>query len=188
LRSRVAQLAGAELDYVVSHAASAIYGYWKDLGIEGFNWYYAPKASAGAIPTNDRDTCVFISIPPSRFEAQRRAGLAGLYSEVLNEVSPDLANRVAGSAISGKLRGFAGVPGFLRRSAGPGWALIGDAGYFKDPLTAHGISDALRDAELVALAARAGTDAALVDYQQTRNELARPARRHRPYFIFRMGP
>jgi flavin-dependent dehydrogenase len=41
------------------------------------------------------------------------------------------------------------VPGYLRRAAGPGWALVGDTGYFKDPLTAHGISDAMRDAEFL---------------------------------------
>ena len=51
--------------------------------------------------------------------------------------------------------------GFLRQAYGPGWALVGDAGYFKDPLTAHGITDALRDAELLANAAAAGTEAAL---------------------------
>ena len=46
--------------------------------------------------------------------------------------------------------GWGGVPGFVRRSWGPGWALVGDAGYFKDPITAHGMTDALRDAELLA--------------------------------------
>ena len=54
------------------------------------------------------------------------------------------------------MRGFGGHPGFLKRSTGDGWALVGDAGYFKDPLTAHGITDALRDAELLARAIAAG--------------------------------
>ena len=48
--------------------------------------------------------------------------------------------------------------------------LVGDAGYFKDPLTAHGITDALRDAELVANAIAAGTDEALTGYQAERDE------------------
>lgn len=55
--------------------------------------------------------------------------------------------------------------GFFRRAWGPGWALVGDAGYFKDPLTAHGITDALRDAELLARAILAGGDEALASYQ-----------------------
>jgi flavin-dependent dehydrogenase len=71
------------------------------------------------------------------------------------------------------IRGFAGHPGFIKRSIGPGWALVGDAGYFKDPLTAHGITDALRDAELLARAVVGGTDAAFADYEQTRHDLSR---------------
>ena len=50
---------------------------------------------------------------------------------------------------AGRLHGWRGVPGHVRRSYGPGWALVGDAGYFKDPITTHGITDALRDAELL---------------------------------------
>jgi flavin-dependent dehydrogenase len=69
-------------------------------------------------------------------------------------------------------RGFAGHPGFLRPAWGPGWALVGDAGYFKDPITAHGITDALRDAELLADAVTRGTEAALAEYQSRRDDLS----------------
>ena len=71
------------------------------------------------------------------------------------------------------VRGFGGHVGFIKRGAGPGWALVGDAGYFKDPLTAHGITDALRDAELLARAIVQGTTAALADYETTRHDLSR---------------
>ena len=57
----------------------------------------------------------------------------------------------------------------FRRAHGPGWALVGDAGYFKDPLTSHGITDALRHAELLASAIDAGSDVALADYQEQRD-------------------
>ena len=57
----------------------------------------------------------------------------------------------------------------MRRAWGPGWALVGDAGYFKDPITAHGITDALRDAELLARAIVRGTDGALAGYQAARD-------------------
>ena len=60
----------------------------------------------------------------------------------------------------------------MRQSHGPGWALVGDAGYFKDPITAHGISDALRDAEFLARAVTHGSAAALAEYQSTRDALA----------------
>ena len=71
------------------------------------------------------------------------------------------------------VRGFGGHPGFIKRSTGDGWALVGDAGYFKDPLTAHGITDALRDAELLARAILTGTPAGLASYETTRLDLSR---------------
>ena len=73
-------------------------------------------------------------------------------ARVLAEVAPALAASASPRARLESLRGFAGRPGFLRQAWGPGWALVGDAGYFKDPITAHGITDALRDAELLARA------------------------------------
>ena len=72
-----------------------------------------------------------------------------------------------------RFRGFPGHPGQMRQCYGPGWALVGDAGYFKDPITAHGISDALRDAELLARAVLQGNESALSEYQTTRDELSR---------------
>jgi 2-polyprenyl-6-methoxyphenol hydroxylase-like FAD-dependent oxidoreductase len=173
LRSRVARILGADLDYAVSHSSASIYGYKKDLGLDGFQWFYNVGGAVGSIPTNDGDTCVFASLPPARFEEHRKNGLEALYEEVLSDVSPDLAKRVAESESSGKLRAFPGVAGFLRRAYGPGWALVGDAGYFKDPLTAHGITDALRDAELLARAVVAGGDDALAGYQETRDDLVK---------------
>jgi menaquinone-9 beta-reductase len=71
------------------------------------------------------------------------------------------------------VRGFGGHAGFIRRSTGPGWALVGDAGYFKDPVTAHGITDALRDAELLARAVVQGTTAAFAAYEALRHDLSR---------------
>ena len=77
------------------------------------------------------------------------------------------------------MRTFKGLPGFIRRPWGPGWALVGDAGYWKDPISVHGLTDALRDAELLARAitvTEPGTDdrtEALADYQATRDRLSR---------------
>ncbi len=66
------------------------------------------------------------------------------------------------------------MPALLRRAVGPGWALVGDAGSFKDPLTAHGITDALRDAELLARAVVDGSPAAFAEYAATRDALTLP--------------
>ena len=72
------------------------------------------------------------------------------------------------------LHGFGGQPGSFTQSHGAGWALVGDAAYFKDPLTAHGITDALLHAELLADAITAGGDAALAAYEARRTAVALP--------------
>jgi 2-polyprenyl-6-methoxyphenol hydroxylase-like FAD-dependent oxidoreductase len=78
----------------------------------------------------------------------------------------------------GPWRSFPGQRGYLRQSFGPGWALVGDAAHFKDPIGAHGMTDALRDAELLARAASAvladGADEhrALAAYQDQRDALS----------------
>jgi 2-polyprenyl-6-methoxyphenol hydroxylase-like FAD-dependent oxidoreductase len=171
--SRVARLVEAPVDYVVAHTTASIYGYWRGLVLEGFQWFFDVGAGVGSIPTNDGETCVFASIPLSRFEHGRHRGLESLYREALRDVSHELADRVAASDGPGKLRAFAGRPGYLRRATGPGWALVGDAGYFRDPITAHGITDALREAEFLARAVAAGRTAALADYQAGRDARVR---------------
>lgn len=173
LRSRTARLVGAEVEQTAHHRTASIYGYAPGLGIEGYHWYYQTGLGVGAIPTNDGNTCVFASLPPDRFREELPRGLEAIFHAVLAEGAPELADRVVRSSMAGKLRAFAGETGFLRRSAGPGWALVGDAGYFRDPLTAHGITDALRDAELLARAVVEGGDVPLADYQAQRDRVAR---------------
>ena len=96
------------------------------------------------------------------------------FREALRQADPALPTLVAGPRPDGPLCVFAGRKGFLRQAFGPGWALVGDAGYFKDPLTAHGITDALRDAELLANASTTGTTAACAEYAATRDALSMP--------------
>ena len=67
-----------------------------------------------------------------------------------------------------RFRGTGRLPNFYRRPYGDGWALVGDAGYHKDPIIAIGITDAFRDAQLLADAIDAGEDLAL--YEQRRNQ------------------
>ena len=172
VRSRVARLVNAPIEYAVPHAAVSIYGYWRGLTLEGNHWFYRVGGSVGTIPTNDGATCVFVLLPGGSLEGERPGGLGVLHRQVLERVSPWLAREVAAAEPSDGLKAFAGIPGFLRRSAGPGWALVGDAGYFRDPITAHGITDALRDAELLARAAEGG-DRGLAGYQATRDAVVK---------------
>ncbi|MBD0275510.1 MAG: FAD-dependent monooxygenase [Acetobacteraceae bacterium] len=172
--STVARLVDVPVLREALHTSAVVYGHWSGLGAKGYRWYYRPGASAGVIPTNAGRHCVFAALPTARFrDAVRRDPTAG-YNQVLEEVSPELAASVAASRLESRLWAFAGRKGFLRRPCGPGWALVGDAGYFKDPLTAHGITDALRDAELLAGAAAEGTEAAFGRYAAARDELSLP--------------
>lgn len=172
VRSTVAQEVGAEPQRVGKHQSATIYSHFTGLGQDRNRWYYRPGLSAGMVPTNVGATCVFVVLPPARFRASAVGDLASEFSRALEELSGDLAGEIANARRVDRLRGFAGIRGFVRPCAGPGWALVGDAAYFKDPATAHGISDALRDAELLARAVLAGGARAMQDYQATRDELS----------------
>ena len=73
---------------------------------------------------------------------EARADPEGYWARKLRE-HPGLADRVAGAPPGSKLRSTGETPAFFRASSGPGWALAGDAGHFKDPVTGQGMRDAL---------------------------------------------
>ena len=173
-RSRVARAVGARTTEAGRHACATRYVYASGLEDRGYRWHFGRGVAAGAIPTNDGLHAVFVGMSPARFRSGAGTPPAAVIRTILAEVHRGLAEEVAAGAFESFPLGFAGEPGYLRQPFGPGWALVGDAGYFKDPITAHGITDALRDAELLARAVRAGTDAALVDYAATRDALSRP--------------
>lgn len=179
IRSVVAREVGARSIRTSGGDGSAfLYGYWDDLPVEGYEWLYAPGASAGLIPTNNGQTAVFAGTTPARMKAARRAGTAHeAFGSVLAEVSPTAYERVSASCAPVQLHGFVGVPGYLRQAWGPGWALVGDAGGFEDPLSTHGITDAFHEVELLASAVmdiKGGTASeadALARYQRSRDAL-----------------
>jgi len=171
--STVARLVAAPVTCPGQSMAATVYGYWEGLDVDGYHWHWGSGAAAGAIPTNGGLVLLFASVSPRRFAEWFRDDVPRAYRGVLKSLAPHLAGRLPGARLVGTLHGFAGEAGYLRRSWGPGWALVGDAGYFKDPITAHGISDALRDAELVARAVARGGAAALSDYEAQRDELSR---------------
>jgi len=176
LRSVVAREVAAPVERQGVGATSCVYGYWAGVETDGYEWMFRRDAMAGIIPTNDGMACVFAVASPQRIA---RGGVQVL-RDVLRDASPSAAERVeAGTAPSG-VRSFPGLPGYMRRAYGPGWALVGDAGYWKDPIGAHGLTDALRDAELLARAIVQAASAdltegeALARYQDTRDRLSLP--------------
>jgi flavin-dependent dehydrogenase len=176
-RSTIAGRVGAHIERAGTGETAFVYGYWSDLDTDGYEWIFRPDAVGGIIPTNDGQACVFAGATPARIGG---GGGFDTLHEILAEAAPDVASRVAAATAPAGVRNFAGRPGFVRRSWGPGWALVGDAGYWKDPLSVHGLTDALRDAELLALAITSSEPLsaeraeALAGYQATRDRLSAP--------------
>ena len=174
LHSTIARLVGAWPLFVAHHRTGVLYGYWENLPADGFYWGYRPSASVGVIPTNGNASLVFVSWPSQKFEETVRGDVPGAFRRLIRETFPVLDDQLATARPVERIRGFGGHIGFIRKSAGNGWALVGDAAYFKDPLTAHGITDALRDAEFLARTILRGTPEAWSDYETTRLELSKP--------------
>jgi flavin-dependent dehydrogenase len=172
-QSTVAKLVKAKTCIEGLNASGIVFGYYEQLNWDGLHWHFTENAAAGVIPTNSAH-CVFAAVPAAKFGATFRGDVMSGFLRVLETNCPGLRADVERGVLNGRLRGFGGVRGYLRECHGPGWALVGDAGYFKDPLTAHGITDALRDAELLTRAAAIGSAEALKAYQRERDALSLP--------------
>ncbi len=155
--------------------SNAYYAYWSGVPITGARWMIRPSRGYGLIPTNDDLTLVLAAWPQAEV-AQVKQDLQGNY---LREVTANLGDWLDGGQQETRIVGE-GVPNRFHKPYGPGWALVGDAGYAKDPVTAQGITDAFHDAELCAEALDAtwrgsrGYGEALEEYQQHRDERALP--------------
>jgi 2-polyprenyl-6-methoxyphenol hydroxylase-like FAD-dependent oxidoreductase len=176
-RSTVASGVRAAVRRCGTASGAVVYGYFADLPRDRYRWAYRLGVTAGVIPTGQELACVWAGTSSARFRGLRALGPDLAHRTLLAEADPDVAESL-NTAPVGAFRAFPGQPGWIRASAGPGWALVGDAGYYKDPITAHGITDALRDAELLARAVldappgRRARLAALHDYERTRDQLS----------------
>jgi 2-polyprenyl-6-methoxyphenol hydroxylase-like FAD-dependent oxidoreductase len=150
------------------------YAYFSNLPMDGrFEVYARDRRGFGVAPTNDDLTLVVGGWPTEEYEANRH-DVEGTWMRALDE-APEFGERVRAATRETRFSGTS-VPNYFRKPYGPGWALVGDAGYNKDFITAMGISDAFRDAELLAGAlqeAWSGSrpyDEAMGEYQRTRDE------------------
>ncbi len=154
------------------------YTYWSGIPLDGTTIYMRPACGLTAFNTNDGLVGIAIQWPHTEFHAVR-ADIEGHYMTALDLV-PDLAARVRGAQQVERFVGTGDLATYFRKPYGPGWALVGDAGHYMDPMTAHGITDAFRDAELLTMALHAGfsgtapLDTALAGYESARNEAAMP--------------
>jgi flavin-dependent dehydrogenase len=157
---------------------TAYYSYWSGVPMSNrFETYVRPLRGFAAWPTNDDLTVVIAGWPFAEFGANKK-DIEGNYLETL-DMAPEFAERVRGGKREERFVGTA-VPNYFRKPYGPGWALVGDAGYNRDFITAQGIHDAFRDAELCATAldeAFSGArsyDDAMADYQTARDQQVLP--------------
>ncbi|GIH11524.1 FAD-dependent oxidoreductase [Rhizocola hellebori] len=158
--------------------AFASYTYWSGAPMIGGAIYQRPQRTVAVFPTNDNLTMVYVSAPLAEF-GTFRADIEGHYLKTL-DLCGDLGDRIRAATRAERIRTTPDQPNTLRRSHGPGWALVGDAGAVMDSISAQGISNALRDAQLLADAIAAGFDgtkpmaAALADHQRRRDRAIIP--------------
>jgi flavin-dependent dehydrogenase len=150
LRSFVARAVGAPVAHAHAGTTCAYYAYWQDLPLPaGAEMYSREGAMVVLLPTHGGLTEVGVQWPVARFHEVRRDPEAAL-NATLRAIDPLLGERVRAARRVERFAGTGELPFFFRQAAGPGWALVGDAGCHKDPILAHGMSDALICAELLA--------------------------------------
>ena len=149
------------------------YSYWSGLPSDGrFEVYIRDRRAFAAMPTHDDLTLVIAGWPYAEF-AENKRDIEGHYLKAI-EQAPDFAKRLRSATREAPFAGT-GVPNYFRKPYGAGWALVGDAGYNRDFITAQGILDAFRDAELCAGAidqSLSGTrpfEEAMGEYQRIRD-------------------
>jgi flavin-dependent dehydrogenase len=154
------------------------YAYWSGVPMKGWHLWLRPNRVVFSYNTNDNLTLIGVAFP-AREVPEVRANVEEHHSRTIAEYIPELAERMrAGRRESHFVGGI--IPYYMRRPYGAGWALVGDAGYQKDPCTASGITDAFRSAEWLAEAIDAGFSGrrplahALAAYEDRRNQSETP--------------
>ncbi len=178
LHSLVAKAVQAPTYHETPALTCGYYAYWSGVPAVGAELYPRDRRFIVSFPTNDGLTCIAVQWAHADFH-QFRTDIAGNFMQTL-ELAPELLERVRGGVREERFMGTADLPNFFRVPSGPGWALVGDAGYHQDPNTGLGISNAFRDADFLAEAIDAGfsgrttIDDALAGYEERRNVAAMP--------------
>jgi flavin-dependent dehydrogenase len=180
LGSRVGGLVGAAVNEAGQAGGAAQYAYYAGIPWTGIEFFVAERSFAGVFPTHDSQACIWVCTPSADAKAaRRRAGSrVEAFGQLLERSAPELAERLGQARRTSPVQGMLRQPNQLRQAFGPGWALVGDAGYYRDAITAYGISDAFHHAELLAVALDQALDgaeeaAALAAYQQQRDQALR---------------
>jgi 2-polyprenyl-6-methoxyphenol hydroxylase-like FAD-dependent oxidoreductase len=159
-------------------AACAYYSYFSDVQQDDIELYVRDGIALGGAPTSDGLHLVMVNWPTSEFTTVR-SDIERHVQDAL-ALAPDFAERVNAGKREETWYGTAGVPNYFRKPFGKGWALVGDAAYNRDPITAQGMSDAFIEAEDLVdaidagFSGRADLERTLAGMEATRNERVRP--------------
>jgi flavin-dependent dehydrogenase len=176
--SLVARTGQAPIYREVPALAFYYYSYWGGVPTDGFSFYSRDYRAIFVLPTNYDLTLISVAWPKNEFR-HYRADIEGNFLKTL-ELAPALAECVRDGRRKERFVGTGDLANFFRRPYGPGWALVGDAGYCKDPITAQGITDAFRDAGTLAQAiddgfsGRRPLEEALAHHERQRNQAVMP--------------
>ncbi|GAA1865744.1 NAD(P)/FAD-dependent oxidoreductase [Asanoa iriomotensis] len=176
-RSMTAQAVGAGSYHVRQPVTFACYSYWSGVDVPPGSIHVRSGLTVPAFHTNDGLVMIAMFAPMAEFDRFRADPEAG-YLAALDRCG-DLGERVRAGVRAEPFRLAPDVPNLFRTPHGPGWALVGDAGVVMDPVAGQGISNAFRDAELLAAAVvrgldGGGLDEALAGYQRERDAAALP--------------
>lgn len=155
------------------------YSYFSGVGLTDTDLYVRPGTAVFGWPTND-DLAIIGLLHPIDMFNEFRHDIEGNFMRDIDRAVPALGERMRSGRREERISGSADLPNFFRQAYGPGWVLAGDAGFTKDPITALGISDALRAADAVARAiddgfsGRRPLEEALAHYERVRDEKSMP--------------
>ena len=177
-RSSMAERLGSRVHHTWPNGRMMAFAYYEDAGDDGARavaTQWRAGRELGTIFPCDGGQLVALVMPPVERAAEFRADSLAAFERTL-DVLPPMAERLDGCSRVTKIRTSYDHPPFFRTSSGPGWALVGDAGHFKDPVIAQGIRDALRFGRLLGEAAAPvlddpdRLDAALWSWERNRDE------------------
>lgn len=175
LGSTVARSVGAPIVVDRGAGGATQYAYYTGLPWPGLEFVTRTGSYAGVFPTHHGEAAIWLCTPTTVARAARRRTTAeSAFARLLAQAAPALAAQLTDAERTSPVRGMLSAPNQIRKAAGPGWALVGDAATHRDPVTGHGISEAYRDAELLAVALDAvlrgqlDEAAALDAYERTR--------------------
>jgi 2-polyprenyl-6-methoxyphenol hydroxylase-like FAD-dependent oxidoreductase len=180
-RSRVARSVDASINDAGGADGAAQYAYYSGIPWAGIELFVADRSFAGVFPTHEGEACIWVCNPAADAASVRRGAASRVeaFNELLERSAPQLSDRLRAARRTSAVQGMLRQPNQLRQAYGLGWALVGDAGYHHDAVTAYGISDAFRDAELLAVAldqalsGAAEESTALARYERERNQALR---------------